>query len=52
MGNQNVLVKDSSPSDLCTGKLTNIPLPAPFTLYFNDNSMEELWLALAWGKGD
>ncbi|MCG3158144.1 MAG: hypothetical protein DKINENOH_04785 [bacterium] len=39
---------------LRTGQLTNItPLPEPvgkFTLYFNDNSMEDLWLAVAWGK--
>jgi hypothetical protein len=31
----------------------DIPLPAhigEFTLYFTDNSMEELWLALTWGK--
>lgn len=49
------LAKDASLGDLCAGKLTNIPLPAPtgkFTLYLNDNSMEDLWLALAWGKGD
>jgi Tc toxin complex TcA C-terminal TcB-binding domain len=54
-GNKDTLVKDASMGDLRMGKLTNISLPAPtgkFTLYFNDNSMEELWLALAWGKGD
>ena len=31
-------------------QLKNMP-PAPtgeFTLYFNDNLMEELWMALAW----
>jgi hypothetical protein len=39
--------------NLRAGKLANIPLPAPagkFTLFFNDNSMSDLWLALAWGK--
>jgi hypothetical protein len=36
------------------GKLVNIARPKPigeFTLYFNDTSMEDLWLALTWGKG-
>jgi len=36
-----------------TGKLKNIPNPAAigkFSLHLNDNSMEDLWLALAWGK--
>lgn len=53
MGNKDTLVKNASLGDLCAGKLTNIPLWAPtgkLTLYFNDNSMEDLWLALAWGK--
>jgi len=46
-------LNDTSLGDLRAGKLTNFPLPAPtgkFTLYFNDNSMQDLWLALAWGK--
>jgi hypothetical protein len=54
-GNKDSLVKDTSLDNLRAGRLTNIPLPAPtgkFTLYFNDNSMEDLWLALAWGKGE
>jgi hypothetical protein len=53
-GNKDTLVKDTSLGDLRAGKLTNIPLPAPtskFTLYFHDNSIEDLWLALTWGKG-
>lgn len=36
-----------------SGKLENIALPAAtekFTLYFDDNSMEELWIAISWGK--
>ncbi|HEY7768190.1 hypothetical protein [Longimicrobium sp.] len=39
--------------ELRTGTLENIPLPpsptGDFTLYFDDNSMDDLWLALAWG---
>jgi Tc toxin complex TcA C-terminal TcB-binding domain len=44
---------DGTLGNLKTGKLTNIPLPDPicqFTLYFNDNLMEDLWLAVTWGK--
>ena len=40
-------------------KLTNIDLPKPpdkftltFNLHFDKNSMENIWLAVAWGKGD
>jgi Tc toxin complex TcA C-terminal TcB-binding domain len=49
------MVTDTSLDNLRVGKLANIPRPTPtgkFTLYFNDNSMEDVWLALAWGKGD
>jgi hypothetical protein len=52
-GNKDTLVKDTSLGNLRVGGLTNIPLPAPtgkFALNFNDNSMQDLWLALAWGK--
>ena len=48
------LVTDPSLGSLMTGKLTD-PLPKPigqFTLYLNDNSMEDLWLAVRWGKAD
>jgi len=51
--NIDTLVKDAALGNLRTGKLTNIPLPPPigqFILYFNDNSMEDLWMALTWGK--
>ena len=54
-GNNDTLVSDPSLGELRAGSLTNIPLPPPigsFTLYFDDNSMEELWLALTWGKAD
>jgi hypothetical protein len=50
---EDTLKKDPTMKDLRIGKLTNIALPLPigkFTLYFDDNSMEELWLALTWGK--
>lgn len=49
------MVKDTSFGGLRVGKLTNIQRPAPtgtFALYFNDNSMEDLWLALTWWKGE
>ena len=48
-GNKNILVKDQFLGDLRTGRLEKIPLPkliGQFTLYFNDNSMEDLWLAV------
>ncbi|MBW2690193.1 MAG: insecticidal toxin protein, partial [Deltaproteobacteria bacterium] len=47
------LEKDTSLNNVLVGKLTNTQLPAAtgeFTLYFTDNSMEDLWLALTWGK--
>jgi hypothetical protein len=40
--------------DMRRGLLVNIARPKPigeFTLYFNNTSMEDLWLALTWGKG-
>jgi hypothetical protein len=44
------LVKNASLAGLCAGKLTNArPLPEPvgrFSLYLNDNTMEELWVAV------
>jgi hypothetical protein len=45
------MVKNTSLGDLRVGKLTNILRPEPtgtFDLYFNDNSIEDLWLALTW----
>lgn len=54
-GNKDTLVKDRSMGDLRVGKLTAIPLPAPtgqFSLYFDDNSMSDLWLTLSWGKAE
>ena len=52
-GDSDSLVKDTSLNNARVGKLTNIELPAAigeFTLYFTDNSVEDLWLALTWGK--
>ncbi len=44
--------------NLVMGNLANIKLPAavtdtthpPLTLYFDNNSIEDLWLAITWGK--
>ncbi len=47
------MVTDPSLGSLRVGKLAKIPRPKPigkFTLYFSDNTMEDLWLALAWRK--
>jgi len=48
------LVSDNSLGNLRAGTLLINLLPAAptgkFTLYFNDNSMEDLWLAVTWGK--
>ncbi|MBD1930311.1 MULTISPECIES: toxin [Cyanophyceae] len=53
-GNKDTLGEPSL-GNLRRGKLTNIPLQAPiglFAVYFDDNSMEDIWLALTWGKAD
>ena len=52
-GNNDVLVKDGSLGGLRAGILKNIALPSPtgqWTLYFDDNSMKDIWLAIRWGK--
>jgi hypothetical protein len=44
--------------NLLMGSLVNLKLPAaitdathpPLTLYFDNNSMEDLWMAITWGK--
>jgi hypothetical protein len=39
--------------NLRRGRLENIPLPPPtgtFSLYFDDNPMQNLWLAFTWGR--
>ncbi|MGH3972737.1 MAG: hypothetical protein ACRDS9_05360 [Pseudonocardiaceae bacterium] len=48
---KSTLETGSTVGDLRTGSLAE-PLPAAvgaFTLYFNNNSISELWLALVWG---
>ena len=52
-GNLDVLVKDDSMGGLRSGILKNVVLPQPtgaWALYLSDNSMNDLWLAVAWGK--
>lgn len=53
-GPKDVLVPDVSLGNLRVGELKNVPLPASpvgnFTFYLNDQTMTDLWLALAWGK--
>lgn len=54
-GNPDILVKNPLLGNLLSGSLTKIALPAavtgatPFTLYFDDSSMEDLWMANTWG---
>ena len=56
-----MLTKDKSLGSLWRGQLPNLMVKQPngevtekptgqITLYFDDNSMEDIWLALAWGK--
>ena len=53
-GDKDILVKDSSLGNLWAGKLTKAstkPVSTEtekFTLYFNDQSMEDIWLAITW----
>lgn len=52
---KDTLVKDASLGNLLVGRLANISLPNPtgtVTLYLDDNSMANIWLALTWGKKD
>lgn len=57
-GNADTLVPDPLLNNLFTGTLTDIALPAaitdathpPLTLYFDNNKMDDLWLAITWGK--
>jgi hypothetical protein len=51
-GNNDTLVKDESLGGMRSGKLKNVALPAPtgpWTIYLGDNSLNDLWFALAWG---
>jgi hypothetical protein len=52
-GNKDALAKDDSLGGLRSGILKNIALPAPtgpWSFYLSDNSMDDLWMAVAWGK--
>ncbi len=52
-GNTDSLSGNDALGGLRSGSLKNIALPAPtgpWAFYFNDNSMDDLWLAVAWGK--
>ena len=53
------VVKNHLLGNLLAGSLVkNVPLPAaitdskhpPLALYFDNNSMEDLWIAITWGK--
>jgi hypothetical protein len=51
-GNSDALIKQKAFGNLRVGPLVTIPLPTPtgtLALNFDDNSMDELWLTLAWG---
>ena len=56
-GHPDTLTRDPSMGGLLSGALTKIPLPAavtdnthpPLTVYFDDNSMADLWIAITWG---
>jgi hypothetical protein len=48
-------ITDPSMGSLLQGGLVNIPLPPPtgqFTLFFDDTTMDDLWIEVKWGKGD
>ena len=57
-GNKVVLSKNPLLGNLFSGSLAKIDLPAaitdaknlPLTLYFDNKSMDDLWLAITWGK--
>jgi hypothetical protein len=52
-GNTDSLSANDALGGLRSGSLKNIALPAPtgpWAFYFNDNSMDDLWFAVAWGK--
>jgi hypothetical protein len=57
-GNNDALVKNPLLGNLLSGALNKIALPAaitdathpPLMLYFDNNSMKDLWLAVTWGK--
>jgi Tc toxin complex TcA C-terminal TcB-binding domain/Neuraminidase-like domain len=59
-GVRDTLIQDGDFGNLQAGILTNLPnstkpistATEKFTLYFTDNSMEDIWLAIAWDQED
>lgn len=57
-GSNDNLARNPLLGNFLSGSLNKIPAPAavtdathpPLTLYFDNNSMEDLWIALTWGK--
>ena len=57
-GTPDTLTQNPALGGLFTGSLVNINPPSaitdakhpPLTVYFDNNSMENLWLAITWGK--
>jgi hypothetical protein len=57
-GNTDTLTRNSLLNNLLTGNLTKIALPAaitdsthpPLSLTFDNNAMNDLWIAITWGK--
>jgi len=57
-GQNDTLARDPSMGGLLSGALTKIALPAavsdtphpPLTIFFDNNSIEDLWIGITWGK--
>ena len=56
-GNGDTLVSNPLLGNLLAGSLTKIPLPLavtgpahPFNLFFDNNSMQDLWIGIKWGN--
>ena len=51
---KDTLAKDTALDNLLVGKLTNIGLPlrpaSKVKFYFDDGEMDDMWLAITWGK--
>ena len=55
---KDTLVRNPSLGNLAVGSLSKIPLPAaisdtthpPLSLSFDDTSMQDMWMAITWGK--
>ncbi|HTT19614.1 MAG TPA: hypothetical protein VMG82_11735 [Candidatus Sulfotelmatobacter sp.] len=57
-GNNDTMAKNPAMGNLLAGSLNKIAKPAavsdsthpPLTLYFDHNNMQDLWMALTWGR--